>query len=150
SSFAGPAQSYGLVYPLQGGMYPSMSGPCLTLPSAPFQPYFCPPHPCLPSAEGMVPGQPARPGEPGVPSQEPRREQPGEPPRPAEEPGRTDMTTATPEQEPSLTGVQGAAGAAENVALGYNGASDGAYIDTALPLTQYRLRFETGDDANRP
>src|SRR5262249_37613781 len=38
-------------------------------------------------------------------------------PRPAEEPGQTDMTTAAPEQEPSLSGVQGAAGGGESVAM---------------------------------
>jgi hypothetical protein len=59
------------------------------------------------------------------------------------------MTTA-PSETPSLPGEQGAAGGGGNVALGYNGASDGAYIDTALPLTQYRMRIETADDINRP
>ena len=101
----------------------------------------------------MVPGQPTRPGEAGKPSEEARPGQPGETPRPSEEPGRadtSDLLGSSSGQESSLPGEQGAAGGGGNTALSYNGAADGAYIDSALPITQYRLRYDALNDMNRP
>jgi hypothetical protein len=34
--------------------------------------------------------------------------------------------------------------------MGFNGAAVGGYIDSALPLSQYRLRVDTANDDNRP
>jgi hypothetical protein len=143
TGFGGP-QAYGSTYPAQGMMYPPMMQPHGGMSQLPYQPYVCPPHPCLPGMAPPAPTtEPGRPTEPTRPGQKEPSAEPGSSTQPPEPTG-TDLTP------PELPSERGAPGDTGEAALSLNGADAGGYIDTALPLTQYRLRVDTANDNNRP
>ena len=146
--YGGP-QFYGMGYMGPGAMYPSMTRPYPSMPSLPYQPYICPPHPCLP---GAAPPGPAAPSRPGAESSRPGETVPPSRTAPStEQPGTTPPTDQNLDlNAPELPSEQGSAAGTGDVAMSFNGAAVGGYIDSALPLSQYRLRVDTANDDNRP
>src|SRR5579883_1104984 len=142
--------SYGIMYQGPAGMCPPGGVPYGAMPPVPFQPYFLPPHPCLPG-----PQQSAQPYQPTPSTQPAQPSQPSESTRPPDTSGRTDMpsptdtfdmTGANTGQEPSLSGEQGAAGGGSGVAL----VAPGGYLDNPIPVSTFRLRFDSAYNLNRP
>jgi hypothetical protein len=144
--------AYGMMFPGSAAMCPPGGMPYGAMPPLPYQPYFPPPHPCLPvppSAE-----QPAQPGQPTPPAQPGQPTQPGDLTRPSETPGQGDLQSPNPfdmnaantGQEPTLPGEQGAAGGGSSVAM----AAPGGYLDNPIPISTFRLRFDAVWGVNHP
>jgi hypothetical protein len=138
-------------YPMPAGMYPSCGMNYGVMPAAPIQPYYFPPHPCLP---GPVPpsGQPAQPGQSAPPGESAQPTQPSDSTGSADTSARDDflrsMDTAAANagMDPSLPGEQGAAGGGDSLAL----VAPGGYLDNPIPISTFRLRFDSAFDDNRP
>jgi hypothetical protein len=100
----------------------------------------CPtPYPPGTMPPGYYPGYPAPPGRPpGTPPGMP----PGMPPMPGQTPAVPEPTM--PSEAPSFAGFEAGAG------LGQTASAKGAYIENAVPVTMFRLRFDAGYNNNRP
>lgn len=152
-----PPPSYNMMYPGYTGMCPPGGRPYGAMPPMPFQPYFLPPHPCLPAPVAPAPetpGQPTQPTPPAQPSQAPQQMQPSDLTPPADTSGQTDQSTSNnlftsagagqDLAEPG--GGQGAAGGGSGVAL----AAPGGYLDNPIPISTFRLRNDAAFNLNRP
>lgn len=139
---------------LTGSRAPAQQ-PCL--PPRPPQYYFPPPGyaPCMPAPVPTAPVAPA----PGTGERPPTGAPPTVPP------GGTGTQPGAAAPAPTPTGDMGAGAAAGGAAAADTGASfaglgGGAgvgstvsltgYIDSAIPVTQFRLRFDAAYDSNRP
>lgn len=142
-----PGYGYGMMCPRPSGMYPPYGMQYAPVPVMPFQPYFPPPHACLPGAAPPAEQQPAQPGQQTPPSTTPPTTPPSDSSR-APDDFRTDMFDSAQNQgEPSLpAGGQGAAGGGDSLAL----AAPGGYLDNPIPISTFRLRFDAAFDDNRP
>jgi hypothetical protein len=107
--------SYGMMYPGSAGMYGPPMQPYRAMPAMPFQPYFCPPHPCMPGLAPPAPGQATPSDRSTTPSETPGQQQPGETPG-QQQP--TDTTSTGADQGSSLPGEQASAGGTGTASFG--------------------------------
>jgi hypothetical protein len=118
----------GYVYP--NSVYPAGGGRRAAPPPGYTQVPCCPP--------GMVaPGAPTAPGTPPtMPRPFPSGDQPGQ------QPGAAPADQGA--QSPSFSGLEGGAGVGQTVA------ARGGYIENAVPMTMFRLRYDSAYGNNRP
>ena len=140
-----------LVYPIfavatvaLGESFIAAQPPC---PPPPPNPYYCPPAPSTPGAAPYMP-MPSTPGPstaPGTPS--PSVSGTSESTAPA--PGMTGTADGAGMGSSSLAFAGLGAGAGVGASAALN-AGPAGYIDSAIPKTMFRLRYDAGFDVNRP
>jgi hypothetical protein len=107
--------AYGWPYPGQGGMYAPPMPTYPAMPAMPFQPYFCPPHPCLPGPYAP----PTRPSEqPGQSSETPPSAERPDGQQTPESQQPSQETGANQGQDSSLPSEQGSAAGTGSLAYG--------------------------------